>query len=200
MAPPRPKPLTFSSIKVGVLPPAPTPAPDAAPKTKTAPEPAPAAEAVVALEAVAPEPIAAPPPAAQTPAVALASAPATAPQNLPLAAPLEPGQVLTRIAEPKKSGRTIYILAAIASVLWAGGLVAFVYGYETRSGPFALDPIAIGVLTLIALAPVGFIWAGAYAIIQARALAVEARRASRLTDELVGPTALAAAQAGAVVE
>ena len=62
------------------------------------------------------------------------------------------------------------------------------------------SPSSFGLLALLALAPVGFIWAGAYAIVQARALAGEARRSRRMTEELVGPTALAAAQAGAVVE
>ena len=162
------------------------------------------AEAQPAVEpaAVPPEPPAAqqpepPAPAATEPAGLALTA---APPNLPLAAPLDPSLVLTRIAEPRRSGRAPYALAAAASVLWAGGLVAFVYGYETRTGPFEFNPIALGMLALMALGPVGFIWAGAYAIVQAGGLAREARRSQRLTDELVGPTALAAAQAGAVVE
>src|SRR6201999_2873864 len=48
--------------------------------------------------------------------------------------------------------------------------------------------------------PMGLIWAGAYVVAQARTLAIEAKRSKRLTDDLIGPTALAAAQAGSVVE
>ena len=45
-----------------------------------------------------------------------------------------------------------------------------------------------GSVALMALAPVGFIWAAAYAISQASHLATESRRSRRMTDELVGPT------------
>jgi hypothetical protein len=194
MAPPRPKPLSFSSIKVGHLPPAPaadpTPAAEPAAKSKEAtpavpvkPAPAPTAAAAVNGE------LAAKPPATiAEPAVA------------PLAAHLEPNQVLTRIEAPKASGRAIYNLAVLASVLWAAGLAALAYAFAMQSGHLVLDPTLIAIVALIGLAPIGFIWAGAYALVQARALAAEARRAQRMTNELVGPTALAAAQAGAVVE
>jgi hypothetical protein len=113
---------------------------------------------------------------------------------------LEPGAVLTRVAEPVSSSRGVYLLAALVSLLWAGALAAFVFGYESQGKAAQLSPLALALLGLLAIAPVGMIWAGAYVVAQARVLAGEARRSKRLTDELIGPTALAAAQAGAVVE
>ncbi|HEX3405677.1 MAG TPA: polar localization protein TipN, partial [Caulobacteraceae bacterium] len=93
----------------------------------------------------------------------------------------------------------VYVSAAVACVLWAGAVGAFAFGYVSKSG-LALAPLTVVFLTLLAIAPMGLILAGAYVVAQARTLAAEARRAKRLTDELIGPTALAAAQTGAVVE
>jgi hypothetical protein len=118
----------------------------------------------------------------------------------PLTAALEAATVLNRIAEPKRSGdRGIYVAAAIASLVWLGGVGAIAWGL-TREGRSGLDTIEIAVLAMTAFAPLGLIWSVAYAVSQARTLASEARRSRRLTDELIGPTALAAAQSGAVVE
>ena len=171
MAPPRSNPLSFTSIKVGALPPA---RPNDA-----------------ETEALSD---ARPPARAQT----TESAPAL--RAAPLAAPLEATAVLTRIAEPKGGGgRGIYLLATIASLAWLGGVGTIAWGL-THGGRASLDSLEIAVLAMTALAPLGLIWSVAYAVSQARTLASEARRARRLTDELIGPTALAAAQSGAVVE
>ena len=114
-----------------------------------------------------------------------------------LAPALEPGVVLTRLDE-SQTGRTgVYALAGVTSLVWAGAVAAFAYVSFPRG---AMSPLAIGLMALLAIAPMGLILAGAYVVAQARILAAEARRAKRLTDELIGPTALAAAQAGAVVQ
>jgi hypothetical protein len=175
MASQRSKPLSFSSIKVG-MPPVVTPPED----IDLGPRDVPEVEAVFA-----------PPPA---PVAASEAAPVA------LAPALESGVILTRIEESSRPSRAIYVLSALASLLWLGGAAALGYAYVSRSGRLELDPLALGLLALVALAPLAFIWAAAYAVSQARLLAMEAHRAKRLTDELVGPTALAAAQAGAVVE
>ena len=107
--------------------------------------------------------------------------------------------MLNRLGEPQPSRTGIYLIAGAGSLLWAGAVAAFAYGYISKSG-FALAPLTVVFLTLLAIAPIGLILAGAYVVSQARSLAAEARRARRLTDELIGPTALAAAQTGAVVE
>jgi len=159
---------------------------DAAPDPEAAPEPPADVPPGPGSDLVQP-----PPPVASPPAPTASRA---------LATPLDSSTVLTRISETRRPSRTIYLMAALASVLWIGGLVAYVYGYQIKRGPLDLDPVSIALLALAGLGPVGFIWAGAYAVVQARILAGEARRSARLTDELVGPTALAAAQAGAVVE
>jgi hypothetical protein len=148
---------------------------------------------VEALEPAAPLPdddLTAPSPVRMPPA------PPTAPPSALLPA-LEPSVVLTRLGE-LQAGRTgVYLLAGLASALWVGALALFALGNLGRG---ALPPLTIALLALLAVAPMGLIWAGAYVVVQARTLAAEARRAKRLTDELIGPTALAAAQAGAVVE
>ena len=195
MAPPRPKPLTFSSIKVGALP---RPAASEPPPPSAEPVAQAGQAATPASATTAPTTPAAPELSAKT---SVRTMPPGAPiQRTALAAPLEPAAVLTRIAEPGGGGRTIYLLAALASVVWLAGIGTIAYSYWTRSGRAGLDPLTIAVLALCAIAPLGLIWAVAYAVSQARALAGEARRARRMTDELIGPTALAAAQSGAVVE
>ena len=115
-------------------------------------------------------------------------------------ASLQPAMVLDRMAEPAAKQRGIYILAGVAGFVWAAAVLAFAFGYEARNPSFAFTPLTIAFLVLIAVAPMGLIFSCAIVVAQARVLTAEARRAKRLTDELIGPTALAAAEAGAVVE
>ncbi|HEY1427835.1 MAG TPA: polar localization protein TipN, partial [Caulobacteraceae bacterium] len=128
------------------------------------------------------------------PTKAVAAAPAAE-----LAPALEPRAILARVGERQPSATPVYAVAAAACVLWAGAVAAFASGWASKSG-VAVTPLTAVFLALLAIAPMGLILAGAYVVSQARTLAAEARRARRLTDELVGPTALAAAQTGAVVE
>ena len=173
MAPPRRSPFSFTSST-----------PDGPPPPRAA---APAAEAAQSDDGKGAVDLAIP--AASTPATRVSLAPA-----------LPPDQVLTRLGEaPVPQGR-VWALAALASLIWAGGVGAFAVGYAARGGAMPLTPLNIGFLALLILAPVGLIFAGAYVVAQARSLSAQTRRAERLTDELIGPTALAAAQAGAVVQ
>ncbi|HEX3917384.1 MAG TPA: polar localization protein TipN, partial [Caulobacteraceae bacterium] len=137
---------------------------------------------------------------AAAPPTSVAPPPAASPLARAASSAMEPRQVLTRMNEPSASMRGVYITAGLASVLWVGALAAFVFGYATHSSVMQLTPVVLAFLALLALAPMGLIWAGAYVVAQARTLATEAKRSKRLTDELIGPTALAAAQAGNVVE
>ena len=214
MAPRRPTPLIFTTGE-----------PDA-PSTSGAPEDEPPgadgagedlsrpelSEAAPA-EATPPAASASPPPATSGFARGVARAELTGPLPEPdapntalaarstaqLAPALEPSAVLNRLGEPQPSRTGIYLIAGAGSLLWAGAVAAFAYGYISKSG-FALAPLTVIFLALLAVAPMGLILAGAYVVSQARSLAAEARRARRLTNELIGPTALAAAQTGAVVE
>lgn len=182
MAPPKPKPLSFTSIKAGGLPAVEVPRDQAKP---AAPEPK-----EQDLELKAPKTTSEP--------NGLAIAPVAA--NTPAPASVQPAMVLDRMAEPAARSRGIYLMAAIAGLVWAGAVAVIAFGYGARGPGFAFSPLAIAFLALIAVAPMGLIFACALVVAQARVLTAEARRAKRLTDELIGPTALAAAEAGAVVE
>ena len=181
MAPPRPKPLSFTSIKVGGLPAVEIPREEA---STIVPEPQ-----QQDRELTTPQASREPQPVAIT----------AAPANPPVAASLQPSMVLDRMAEPAARSRGVYLLATIASLVWAAAVAVIAFGYGARS-PGAFSPLAMAFLALIAIAPMGLIFACAMVVAQARVLTAEARRAKRLTDELIGPTALAAAEAGAVVE
>jgi hypothetical protein len=171
MASPRSKPLSFSSVKVGPLPASKVAGPQDQDAPQTALTPAETAE----------------PPAAR--------------QTAPPAVPLASTEISARIDEPEPRGGVIYALALAACLIWLGALAAYVGGFQLHAGGgFSLDPAVVGILVVVALGPMSLIWAGAYAVVQGRALTVETRRARRLTDELVGPTAVAASRAGAVVE
>ena len=93
-----------------------------------------------------------------------------------------------------------YMVAVIASVLWAGGLAAFAMGYRSHLGPLGYGPFAVAVLAILAIAPLGLIWVGAYALQQGLRLLGEARRMQALSDQILGPAALAAAQTGSTVD
>ena len=206
MPPNKNKPLVFPSIKLGTLANPPPPAADAAPA------PAPAAETVAAEPAAAPPAVPAPaktfgqqtsvaqrsPPPAPAAAATTAVSQAHEDTTLTLSTPATP---LQRLTAPKaESSRSTYIVAAIASLTWMAGLGAFVFGYQGRSGPLESDAFGIAILIGLAVAPLGFFWAAAMAVRQARALGAEARRAKQLTDLMIGPAATAAAQAGTIVE
>jgi hypothetical protein len=57
-------------------------------------------------------------------------------------------------AENPNIGRMAYGAALGAGVLWAGALIAFVMGYEGRTG-VDFGPMEMAVLGLLALAPLG---------------------------------------------
>jgi hypothetical protein len=99
----------------------------------------------------------------------------------------------------KQGGGFIYFLAIAATVLWAGGLTAYTLGFRSHVGPFEDEPFAILILALLGLAPVGLIWIGAFALRQGVRLLAEVRRLQDLSDQMIAPTALAAARAGGVV-
>ena len=220
MAPRRPTPLIFtaggpvSPTRASLTPTGPSPPnaepPANEPTERAAAAPEPARAAAEGAEAAGAEPApaaqAAPPSAALTgplhePEEPPAPKMVVSTAGRPLAPALATDAIVSRLAEPEsepgKAG--VWITAAVACLLWAGAVGAFAFGYVSKSG-LDLAPLTVVFLALLAIAPMGLILAGAYVVSQARTLAAEARRAKRLTDELIGPTALAAAQTGAVVE
>jgi hypothetical protein len=99
---------------------------------------------------------------------------------------------------PAPTGRYAYMIAGAGSVLWIGG-VASMLAFEIGSGAVELEPLRLAIYALIALAPTGLAIMLAHAVRQGAIIAVETRRARELAQALVGPTALAAHQAGQVL-
>ena len=179
----RPTPLTFTVNDPEA------PAPEAEAAAPTPPDETPEGVLDLTVPLLADDLAAPPPPSASQ------VAPAAKPS--PLAPALEPGVVLTRLGESPVGRTGVYVLAGVASLVWACAIAAFTVVTFPRG---SISLLAIALMAVLAIAPMGLILAGAYVVAQARILAAEARRAKRLTDELIGPTALAAAQAGAVVQ
>jgi len=96
--------------------------------------------------------------------------------------------------------RHIYLFALAATVLWAGGLTAYTLGLRARVGPFEAEPFAIAILAILGLAPVGLIWIGAYALRQGARLMAELSRLEQLSNDMIIPAALSAAEVGSAVQ
>ncbi len=86
------------------------------------------------------------------------------------------------------------------SLLWAAGLGAFVIGAQSDIAAFALKPFRLVIIAFLALFPVGLIFAGAFALRIAAALARQAQRTAALADAMLAPTAQATAQASDLVD
>lgn len=109
-------------------------------------------------------------------------------------------RVQTPARKVERGLKHVYLLAFIASVLWAGGLIAYTLGLRARVGPFEAEPFAITILAILGLAPVGLIWIGAYALRQGMRLMAELKRLEQLSNDMVAPAALAAAEVGSAVQ
>ena len=92
------------------------------------------------------------------------------------------------------------VAALWASLLWALGFAAFALAYHQPDGPFHLGLYGYALLAVVAAAPLGLIWAAAFALKQARLLIDETERARRNAEGLVGPAVLAAARAGQLID
>ena len=91
-----------------------------------------------------------------------------------------------------------YILATVASALWAGGIGSFV-AYEYGSGMVDLDPVRLAVYVMLALTPVGLFYLLAHLVRVAGRLAAESRRAHEMAEAMVAPTAYATREAGEIL-
>jgi hypothetical protein len=90
--------------------------------------------------------------------------------------------------------------ATFISLLWGMGLVAFALGAQANLTAFAYRPFTLAILALFAVFPIGLVFASAFALRNAAALAREARRTAALADALVAPAASAASETGSLVE
>jgi len=143
-----------------------------------------------------PRPVPAEP--APSPAVVTAPAAVVAPASSISRIAPPPARAPAPAREPETNHRGLYGLALALSLIWIGVVAAYAGGYETHGGRLALDPVETAMLVILAAAPAVFLWTGAYAVVQGLRLAEESRRAGRLTEALIGPAALAAAEAGAL--
>jgi hypothetical protein len=107
------------------------------------------------------------------------------------------------IAHSKASagrGLGVYWLAAVASALWIGGMIGVALAYQQRLGLFEVEPFALGVFGAMAVAPLGFVLLGVYAVRHGSGMAAEMRRSHQYAERMLQPAAIAAAEAGSVVE
>ena len=84
--------------------------------------------------------------------------------------------------------------ATAISVLWAGGLAAFVLGAQGSLDAFSVAPFRLAVLALLCLFPIGLIFASAFALRNAAALSRQTQRTAALADAMLAPAASAASQ------
>ena len=89
-----------------------------------------------------------------------------------------------------------YLFAAVASLAWAGMLVAYTIGYAGGVAGLARTPMQLAVIVLMAVLPAMFIFVGAFAARQGARLASEARWVRSLAEDMMTPAALAAARTG----
>lgn len=104
------------------------------------------------------------------------------------------------VATPTREERgrgSAYLIAALALLLWIGGLAAWL-AYEIGMGG-TMDPLRIAVFALVALAPAGLALLLAHTARQGGRLLDEARRTRGMADALAGPALLAARETGQVV-
>ena len=101
-------------------------------------------------------------------------------------------------SKSKNSGKSVYLLAILASGMWAGGIASW-FAYEFGSGMVDLEPIRLAVYALIAIAPVGLFFMLAHALRLGGLLAQENRRARELADAMIAPTVYGAEQTSNIV-
>jgi hypothetical protein len=102
------------------------------------------------------------------------------------------------VREP--SSWPIYLVALVVTVLWAAAPIAYAVGYRKGVSPLEYDPFALAVFAGLAIGPMALVWLCAYALTQGMRLAAEVRRSRELANQMLAPAALAASEAGTVVE
>lgn len=136
-----------------------------------------------------------PPPETTPPAVA--AKPDAAPKRDLAALKVRPEGVMKTTGMPPFY---FWGAATFISLLWGMGLVAFALGAQANLTAFAYRPFTLAILALFAVFPIGLVFASAFALRNAAALAREARRTAALADAMVAPAAAAASETGSLVE
>lgn len=114
------------------------------------------------------------------------------------AGPTTFGRAPKPVKEP--SSWPIYLVALVVTVLWAAAPIAYAVGYRKGVSPLEYDPFALAVFAGLAIGPMALVWLCAYALTQGMRLSAEVRRSRELANQMLAPAALAASEAGTVVE
>lgn len=151
-------------------------------------------------ETVRPRDAAGLPPKPKTPSKLKAQPmPADPPPLEPTATPLSVSRGSVKRAPDLGIARHAYLVAGLASVGWAGMLIAYEVGYVRGWNVLLHTPTHLAVLLSLALLPALFLVAAAFTARQGARLADEARWAHSLADDLTTPVALAAARTGDIL-
>jgi len=139
------------------------------------------------------------------PSVAMAEArsdlPPPASAVRPAAEPPLPPAVLTQSARVQPSRAwPVWLAASLVATLWAGCTVAFALGWRANIVPLDNDPFAMAMFAVLFLAPAALVFVAAYLLRQGQQLSLEIRRARDLSERMLAPAALAAAETGSAVE
>lgn len=94
----------------------------------------------------------------------------------------------------------VWMIALVVATLWAAAPVAFALGWRGRAAPLDNDPVALMLFAILAVGPAALVLVAAFVVRQGQKLGVEVRRSRDLADRMLSPAALAAAEAGSVVE
>jgi hypothetical protein len=105
-------------------------------------------------------------------------------------------------SQPAESGKgwPVYLVAFIASALWALAPLAYAVGYRRGVAPLTDDLFGLAVFALLTIGPIALVWIAAVLVRQAQALGAEVRRMRGLADQMLEPAALAGASAASVVD
>lgn len=148
-------------------------------------------------------------PVLEMPVVEMAAAEPQAPPPMttprPAAEPPPPPAVRTETlaaigADKGPAFWPILVAAIIFSAVWPAAPLAFAYGYMHNVAPLHETPVAWLVFGFLTVGPLILVWIAAYALHQSRKLAAEVRRSRDLAVRMMGPAALAAAEAGSALE
>ena len=96
-------------------------------------------------------------------------------------------------------GKWLYLMATLASFLWAA-LSVFAVGYQWPVGTVEFQPYQTAVFGVLAVIPICFFWIAAYCVRQGARLAAEVVRTKTMAEDMLEPAAIAIAEAGSAVE
>ncbi|MCC7268699.1 MAG: polar localization protein TipN [Caulobacteraceae bacterium] len=97
-------------------------------------------------------------------------------------------------------GWPVWLVAFVASALWALAPLAYAVGYRRGVAPLTDDLFGLVVFALLAIGPIALVWIAAVLVRQSQALNAEGRRMRGLAGQLLEPAALAGASAASVVD